>query len=52
MRATLIMTLCFGQMLLPIYGIKAESGESDLPDELLHALNELWTDSHLSAVIL
>lgn len=26
---------------------KGESGESDLPDELLHALNELWTDSHL-----
>ena len=25
---------------------KGESGESDLPDELLHALNELWTDSH------
>lgn len=25
MRATLIMTLCFGQMLLPIYGIKAKS---------------------------
>lgn len=26
---------------------KGEIGESDLPDELLHALNELWTDSHL-----
>lgn len=26
---------------------KGEIGESDLPDELLHALNELWTDSHV-----
>ena len=26
---------------------KGEIGEGDLPDELLHALNELWTDSHL-----
>ena len=25
---------------------KGEIGESDLPDELLHALNALWTDSH------
>lgn len=24
-----------------------EIGEDDLPDELLHALNELWTDGHL-----
>lgn len=24
-----------------------EIGEDDLPDELLHPLNELWTDGHL-----